>query len=50
LDGVGEVVVEEVGLVHGLVRDLSATYHHGKDLDGYLVEGLAGGSMDGLGV
>lgn len=40
--GVGEVV-EEDGWVHGLVEGLSAIYHRGSDLDGCLVEVLAGG-------
>jgi len=52
---VGEVVVgagaevEVVGEDHGLVEDHLVTYHHGRDLVGYLVEELAGGSLDGLG-
>jgi len=47
VDGV-VVGVEEAGdgVDHGLVGGLSATCHHGRDLDGYLEEGHAGGYLE----
>jgi len=56
LDGVGaeDGVAEDgdgVGVVTGVPgpeEDLSATYHHGRDQDGYSVEELADGYSDGL--
>jgi len=49
VDGVEEVG-DGVGQGHGLVEGRSAIFHHGRDLDGYSVEELAGGFLDGLGV
>ena len=56
MDGVGveDGVAEDgdgVGVVTGVLgleEDLSATYHHGRDQDGYSVEELADGYSDGL--
>jgi len=48
VDGVEEVG-DGVGQGHGLVEGHSATFHHGRDPDGYLVEELVGGFSDGLG-
>jgi len=50
VDGV-VVGVEEVGVGvdHGLVEGLSATYRHGRDLDGYLEKGHVGDYYGGHG-
>jgi len=46
----GEEAIDGVGVDHGLAEVHSATYRHGRDLDGYLDVVLAGGSMDIHGV
>jgi len=45
LGGVGLVEDVEDGLAHGRVEVHGAGYRHGKDQDGGLVEGGAGGSL-----